>query len=564
MTPQSTVGEPAQDSRQDFPIVIANTVASAGERRLALALIALLFIIFMMMAPFASVPLPRVDAFIPVLQAVLCLAELITAILLFAQYSIQPQPGLLALASGYIFSGLFAFLQTLAFPGAYAPTGLFGDPLKSAPYLFCLWHIAFPMAVIVYALSKNTGDGGSFGKSAGATIGITIASALAVTAALAWMVTAGAKYLPNMFVDATRQAPFASYLTGSIWLLSAAALLLLYIYKRTSLAVWLTVTVVATLPDLTLSTLMTSVRFTLGWYTARTYALIASFVVLAVLLTETTLLYARLANTILLLRRERANRLMSLDAATAAMAHELGQPLSAIGMSSSAGSMWLDRLPPNVEQARVALATILDATSHAEKVITGVRELFKKRGDHRTTIRVDDVARQVLTLVEQDLLLNKVSVTTDFQDGLPDVYADRTQIQQVILNLVRNAIDAMGATVHARRLHMTTSTNGISSVLLSVQDTGPGVAAENSDRVFEPFFTTKASGMGLGLSICQTIAQNHGGSLRLAKTDFDGCVFELALPFAATSPGGDGKHSLGHDPEKRTPVSGKDQAPPIV
>ena len=218
----------------------------------------------------------------------------------------------------------------------------------------------------------------------------------------------------------------------------------------------------------------------------------------------------------------------------------------------------------NVEQARVALATILDATNHAEKVITGVRELFKKRGDHRTTIRVDDVARQVLTLVEQDLLLNKVSVTTDFQDGLPDVYADRTQIQQVILNLVRNAIDAMGATVHAKRLHMTTSTNGISSVLLSVQDTGPGVAAENSDRVFEPFFTTKASGMGLGLSICQTIAQNHGGSLRLAKTDFDGCVFELALPFAATSPGGDGKHSLGNDPEKRTPVFGKDQAPPIV
>ena len=124
----------------------------------------------MTVAPFASVPLPRVDAFIPVIQTVVCIAELVTAILLFAQYSIQPQLGLLALASGYIFSGLFAFLQTLAFPGAYAPTGLIGDPLKSAVYLFCLWHVALPTAVMVYALSADTGAGPSTSKSTRITI----------------------------------------------------------------------------------------------------------------------------------------------------------------------------------------------------------------------------------------------------------------------------------------------------------------------------------------------------------------------------------------------------------
>ena len=168
--PKSTIDELPEDSRQDFPVLIANTVASAAERRLALALVILLFIIFIMVAPFASAPLPRVDAFIPVLQTVLCVAELVTAVLLFAQYSIQPQLGLLALASGYIFSGLFAFMQTLAFPGAYAPAGLIGDPLKSAPYLFCLWHIAFPVAVIVYALSKDT-RGARASKSTRAAIG---------------------------------------------------------------------------------------------------------------------------------------------------------------------------------------------------------------------------------------------------------------------------------------------------------------------------------------------------------------------------------------------------------
>ena len=542
--PKNTIDESPQEARQDFPILIANTLASAAERRLALALVILLFIIFMMVAPFASVPLPRVVAFIPVIQTVVCVAELVTATLLFAQYSIQPQSGLLALASGYMFSGLFAFLQTLAFPGAYVPTVLIGDPLKSAVYLFCLWHLALPAAVLVYALSRDADEGASPGKSTRITIGITIVSVLATTAALTWMVTAGAKYLPPTFVDGTRQAPVTSYMTGFIWLFSAAALLLLLIYKRTSLAVWLMVTVVATLPDLTLSTVMTAVRYTLGWYTARTYALIASCTVLAVMLTETTVLYARLANAIMLLRRERANRLMSLDAATSAMAHELIQPLAAIAARSAAASNWLKRSPPDLEEARASLASISDATQRAKEIISGVRELFKKRGDHRTMIHVDDVARQVLTLVEQDLLLNNVSVATEFQNDLPEVYADRTQIQQVILNLVRNAIDAMATTVpSARRLRLTTSLNGHSSVSLSVQDAGPGIATENSDRIFEPFFTTKPAGMGLGLSICQTIAQDHGGSLKLAKTDFDGSVFELTLPFAATNQGGTDKHS---------------------
>ncbi len=508
---------------------------------MAFALIVVLFVIFGIAAPFARVPLHRVDAFIPVIQTVVCAAELVTAILLFAQYSIQPQLGLLALASGYIFSGLFAFLQTLAFPGAYAPNGLIGDPLVSTVYLYCLWHVALPTAVLVYALSPDAGV--STGKSTKITIGITIVSVLAVTAVLTWVVTAGAKYLPPTFVDGRQQAPITSYMTGFIWLFSAAGLLVLFRYKRTSLAVWLMVTVIATLPDLTLSTVMSTVRYTLGWYTARTYALIASFMVLAVMLTETTLLYARLANTVLLLRRERSNRLMSLDAATSAMAHELRQPLAAIAAASAAASRFVQRSPPDLEEVRACLTLISGSGCRAEEIIAGVRELFKKRGDHRTMIHVDDVARQVLGLVEHDLSLSEISLTTNFQNDLPEIYADRTLIQQVILNLVRNAIDAMNSTSsRARRLHLATSLNGDSSVLLSVQDTGPGMTAEQSERIFEPFFTTKPSGMGLGLAICRTIAEDHGGSLRLAKTNEDGCAFEMTLPEAATNHG-DGTHS---------------------
>jgi C4-dicarboxylate-specific signal transduction histidine kinase len=144
--------------------------------------------------------------------------------------------------------------------------------------------------------------------------------------------------------------------------------------------------------------------------------------------------------------------------------------------------------------------------------------------------------------MEQELSLNEVSLATEFQNVLPEVYADRTQIQQVISNLVRNAIDAMNAKPpRARRLRLATSLDGHSAVLLSVQDTGPGITAERSERVFEPFFTTKPAGMGLGLAICRTIVQDHGGSLRLAKTDLGGCIFEMTLPAAAKEHGGGGR-----------------------
>ena len=136
--------------------------------------------------------------------------------------------------------------------------------------------------MLVYTLSTDTGA--TTERSARITIGVTVVSVLAVTAILTWVVTAGAKYLPPTFVDGTRQAAITSYMTGFIWLFSVAGLLVLFKCKRTSLAVWLMVAVFATLPDLTLSTVMTTVRYTFGWYTARSFALIASCTVLAALL----------------------------------------------------------------------------------------------------------------------------------------------------------------------------------------------------------------------------------------------------------------------------------------
>jgi signal transduction histidine kinase len=523
-------------SLDEFPLIIAATPATKQERRVALAIILILTLVFAVIAPFASVQLSRVDAFVPALQTVLCVTDLITAALLFSLYSIQPLPGLLALASGYIFSGLFAFLQTLAFPGAYAPSGLIGDPLSSAPYLFILWHIAFPVAVIVYALSDDRPRmNDPPGRSTKATIVITIACTLVLTAGLTWVVTAGARYLPSLFVDQTRQAPTASYFTGPIWILSAAALVLLYLRKRTSLAVWLMVTLFATLPDLTLSTVLTSVRFTLGWYTARSYALIAGCTVLIVLLTETIWLYARLARTTVLLRRERANRLMSLDAATGAIAHEIAQPLAAIATGGSAILSWLKRTPPDLDEVRTSAIAVGEASHRANEIVSSVRALFRKTDDRRNLIHLDDVAREVLGLLQHDLESSQVTVATEHLVNLPPVRADRIQLQQIVLNLVKNAIEAMSSVpAGSKHVRVVTRLNGNSTVLLSVQDSGHGITAEHQGRIFEPFFTTKPTGMGLGLAICRTVAQDHGGNLRLVETSSHGSIFEIELPIAST------------------------------
>jgi signal transduction histidine kinase len=525
-------------SREDFPILIASMVAGARQRRIALGVTVVLTVVLVMVAPFAREQVGRLDAFIPVVQTVLCFADLITATFLFAQYSIQPQRAVLAIASGYIFSGLFAFAMTLDFPGAYSATGLLSGLPSGPPWLFIFWHVAFPLAVVTYVLSKGAhADATPTPRSIRAAVAITIACVLTVIAGLTWLGTAGSGYLPVLFTDLTRETPALQDIVGVTWVLSVIALLLLLIRGRTILDVWLAVTIFVSLPDLGLSFLFPVVRFTLGWYVARSYALIASCMVLSVLIIETMVLYSRLANAIILQRRERAAGLMSVDAATAAFAHEVRQPLAAIASQTGTALNWLNRTPPDLEKIRTSLTKIGLVTQRADEIISSVRALVTKAPHRRTIIQINHLAQQVLALVEHDLRAQGVSVSTSFQEGLPDIAADRTQLEQVILNLVNNAVDAMrsGATP-AKTLRLVTRRNGTSVLSLSVQDSGPGIAPDDRDRIFDPFFTTKPTGTGLGLSICRTIIEDHGGDLRLTRTDSHGSDFEIALPIG---PNGD-------------------------
>ena len=519
-------------SRQDFPVVIASMPASKQERRLAFGLIALVWLAFAVMAPFAHIPLARVDAFVPVLQTVMCIVDLITAVLLFAQYSIVPKRALLAVACGYVFSGLFAFLQTLAFPGAYSPNGLIGDGVNTAAWFFVLWHASFSLSVVVYALLKGADETASVSHLSTATnIAIALACTIAATAALTWVVTAGAGSLPTTYVGTVQQTQFSHILNAFLWLLSLVAFVLLLFRRRTVLDTWLIVILLASWPNFLVAIFFTAVRFSVGWYATRFFSLVASSTLLIVLLAETTVLYARLANSIVLLRRERANRLMSLDAATGAIAHEIAQPLAATVAGGGAVLRWLKRTPPNIDEASTSARAVVEAGNRATEVVSSVRALFRKTDDRRNLIQLDDVAREVLGLLQHDLEASQVAVATEYQVNLPPVHADRVQLQQIVLNLVKNAIEAMSSLPSgSRHVRVATRLNGNSTVLLSVQDSGHGITAEDQDRVFDPFFTTKPTGMGLGLAICRTVAQEHGGNLRLVETSSHGSIFEIELP----------------------------------
>ena len=519
-------------SRQDFPVVIASMPASKQERRLAFGLIALVWLAFAVMAPFAHIPLARVDAFVPVLQTVMCIVDLITAVLLFAQYSIVPKRALLAVACGYVFSGLFAFLQTLAFPGAYSPNGLIGDGVNTAAWFFVLWHASFSLSVVVYALLKGADETASVSHLSTATnIAIALACTIAATAALTWVVTAGAGSLPTTYVGTVQQTQFSHILNAFLWLLSLVAFVLLLFRRRTVLDTWLIVILLASWPNFLVAIFFTAVRFSVGWYATRFFSLVASSTLLIVLLAETTVLYARLANSIVLLRRERANRLMSLDAATGAIAHEIAQPLAATVAGGGAVLRWLKRTPPNIDEASTSARAVVEAGNRATEVVSSVRALFRKTDDRRNLIQLDDVAREVLGLLQHDLEASQVAVATEYQVNLPPVHADRVQLQQIVLNLVKNAIEAMGSLPSgSRHVRVATRLNGNSTVLLSVQDSGHGITAEDQDRIFDPFFTTKPTGMGLGLAICRTVAQEHGGNLRLVETSSHGSIFEIELP----------------------------------
>ena len=230
------------------------------------------------------------------------------------------------------------------------------------------------------------------------------------------------------------------------------------------------------------------------------------------------------------------NRSAAIGQMSASIVHEINQPLAAIVMNAGTGLRWLARDTPNVEKAAHALKNIVGNGNRASQVVQTLRAMFKKELSNRTLVDINDAIRAVLTLLRIELEEHEVVTKATLKEGLPHVMADRVQLQQVIFNLVTNAIEAMSSIgADSRTLRLRSEEIESGECIVAIEDSGPGIEPETLKRIFEPFFTSKSKGMGMGLSICRSIIEAHGGRLWVAGNTPRGAVFEFALPVATHS-----------------------------
>jgi PAS domain S-box-containing protein len=224
-------------------------------------------------------------------------------------------------------------------------------------------------------------------------------------------------------------------------------------------------------------------------------------------------------------------RVTTLGEMTASIAHEVNQPLAAVVNAAAACRRWLDGGTPNLDEARSAVDWIVNEGNRASEVIRRVRALANKTDIEKVPLDVNDVVREAVALVQRDFISYRVSLRMELAPALPIILGDRVQLQQVIINLLMNGLEAMqSVTDRPRELVIGSHPNETRQVLVTVTDSGAGISVENADRLFNAFFTTKSSGMGIGLSICRSIIEAHGGRMSAVNNEGYGATFQFVLP----------------------------------
>ena len=561
----------------DRPVFVSMLPATQGERRLAFAVMVVSLAIFAALAPFAKVQLARLDAFIPLYQSALVINDLITAVLLFGQFSILRSRGLLILANAYLFTALMVIAHTLSFPGLFAPGGLLGAGPQTTAWIYMLWHGGFPLLVIGYAAFEDRPLSGPL--SRGIILGVLVTAAVA--AGLTLLTTAGQDLLPSIMTG-NRYTPAMIVVVGTVWLIGLAALLVLWRRRlKTSLDLWLIVVVGAWLLDMALAAMLNGGRFDLGFYAGRIYGLLAASTVLLVLLLETRALYARhardlqRANDALRQSEDRlrqlndtleqrvqersrqleaevaereqaqaalreAQKLEAIGRMTGGIAHDFNNLLAIIIGNAEA---LLERLKHSPEYP--AVQAIDQAADRGARLIRQLLTFSRAKPLKTEVIDLRPRMKETMELLEQSLR-GDIRLVLDLADDLGPVDCDGDELDLALLNLCVNARDAMpqGGLVRIAGRNVVLGPEqdaGLGMhgefVLLTVSDTGTGIAEADLKKIFEPFFTTKEPGKGTGLGLSQVygFTQQARGRVTVTSTLGQGTVVSLYLPRAAGS-----------------------------
>jgi signal transduction histidine kinase len=521
---------------------------------LAVAVAAILVGALAVLAPFTKIPLARFDSFIPAFEGTIFVTDLITAALLFSQFAVYRSRALLVLACGYLFSALTLVAHGLTFPGAFAPGGLLGAGLQSTAWIYWFWHFGFTLALLAYGLLKEEKPAGRLASVPVSSVIVGSVAAVCVLAgALTFLATAGDAYMPRLALDRVQIAPLNHVVGAIATLLCAIALAVLWARRRSVLDLWLMVVAVAALSELGLAVLLVSGRYTLGFYAGRIFSFLTATVVLVVLLVETVRLHARATRANLLLQREQNNRLMNLEAMTAAIAHEVRQPLTAVVASAGAAQNLLQRASPDLPQVQSVLGRVVDAGLRVSDVFDNIRDLFRQTDWKHEPVDLNDVIERVLVILVEDLQGLDIETRLALTSTLPPVSGHRGQVQEVVVNLVRNAVEAMATVKDARRVLQVRTEHRGDMVTLVVEDSGPGIDQSKANRIFDAFVTSKAGGMGLGLAICRMIVERHGGRISAAPAAPRGAVLRVDLPAADQGERGEPRREYADVAQAATP-----------
>jgi signal transduction histidine kinase len=507
-----------------------DTPPDRRQIQFGVAMVGLLYLASVPILMVGAVRVPEVGAFIPTIDAIMFVGEVITATLLYSQARVFRLRSLAILATGYLYTALLLIPHALTFPGAFSPNGLLGAGVNTTAWFAILRYPAFAIAVVLYVRSKPADSAAAQEAERPAPkIGAHVVAAILLATAASLLAASGA-LPPFLFYRAVAiRSHVIAYQLGlsTLWVVAIVMLM----RRRTSvLDLWLLVALAGWLLQ-SLLNMVEEGRFTAVWYWFYVTTLFSHLIVMLALVAESGRLYARLALSMSAWNREREARLMSIDALAAAISHEIGQPLSAVGIQQNATLKWLTGETPNVERATKSLRAAIEAKDFAIDALKSVQASLARRPSDRIAFDLADLVRTTAPLLQREMAGKRISLQLALDETLSPVLADRVQLQRVLANLLSNAIESLAVTENRpRHLAVRTAPLAGRGAVLEICDNGIGIASDDLEHIFEPYFTTKAKGAGLGLSLCRIIVEAHGGRLWASRGEEYGATFHLELP----------------------------------